>query len=80
MNFEWELPPALCNIPSYRKNQKQRGRNLHRTNRNTLETNGLLTQIVIHQQKIRTQHSTVKILLGSKRQKPRHPRNLFQPR
>ena len=58
MPFEWKLPPAQCNIPSHCQIQRQPRNNLHWTNRKTLGTKELLTQIAIHQQVIRTQHST----------------------
>ena len=78
MPFEWKLPPAQCNISSHHQIQRQPRKNLHWTNRKTLETKELLAQIVIHQQEIGTQHSTIKIFVGSKRQKPRHPRNIME--
>ena len=45
---------------------------LHRTNIKTLETKELLTQIVIHQEEIHTQHSTIKIFVESKIRQPRN--------
>ena len=78
MPFKWKVPPAQCNIPSHHQIQRQPRKNLHRTNRKTLKTKELLAQIVIHQQEIRTQHNTIKIFVGSKRQKPRYPRNIME--
>ena len=78
MLFDWKLPPSQCNIPSHYQIQRQPGKNLHRTNTKTMETKELLAQIVIHQQEILSQHRTIKIFVGSKRQKPRHPRNIME--
>ena len=78
MPFEWKLPPAQCNVSSQHQIQRRSRKSLHWINRKTLETKELLAQIVIHQQEIRTQHSTIKISVGSKRQKPRHPRNIME--
>ena len=43
-----------------------------------LGNKGATHTIVIHQQEIRQQHSTIKIFVGPNRQKPRHPRNTME--
>ena len=65
---EWKLPTTKCHLSSNGQDKKQARKSLFRTNRRTMETKKLRTQIFIQQQKIRTQYSTFEICMGLKGQ------------
>ena len=49
---EWKLPTTKCHLSSNGQDKKQARKSLFRTNRRTMETKKLRTQIFIQQQKI----------------------------
>ena len=56
MPLEWKLPTTKCHLSSNSQDKKQARKSLFRTNRRTMETKKLRTQIFIQQQKYA--HST----------------------
>ena len=56
MPFEWKLPPAQCKIPSHCQIYRQPRKNLHWTNRKTLETKELSHKLLFTKRKYA--HST----------------------